>query len=351
MTTKEGLLAALTWEDPDRIPLSVYEMILPRGEKERLLRQAGWGLILRPPAHIEEHHDVRFVSTEYWEDGNRLVRRTINTPVGEIYQTLVPDKSTYQSSNWIKEHFIKQPDDYRVMEHVFKEVRYRPNYDFLNEAIRRIGDDGLVYVRVAKSPIQEMLYQMMGYERFAVDYAERRDLFDSLYHQMSDRYTELYEIAAGSPVEIVLLGDNVTGDVVGVERFRSYLVPEYERLKKTLSGSGKRLAVHMDGRLSSLIEPIADTGIDIVEALTPPPVGDVTLAEARRAWKDKALWINFTSSVLIEPPETVAAHTRELIEEAGSKRGFAISITEDAPVGDLERSMAVIAQVVSDYGS
>ena len=57
-----------------------------------------------------------------------------------------------------------------------------------------------------------MLYQMMGIERFGLDYYERRDLFDSLYHTMCERYDELFDIAAGSPVEMILMGDNISGD-------------------------------------------------------------------------------------------------------------------------------------------
>ncbi|MBS1116150.1 MAG: hypothetical protein H6Q87_534, partial [candidate division NC10 bacterium] len=38
-----------------------------------------------------------------------------------------------------------------------------------------------------------------------------------------------------------------------------------------------------------------------------------------------------------------------LVAEAGMKRGFGISVTEDAPVAALEKSLAVIARVLQDY--
>ena len=159
MTTKERLLAALSWEKPDKVPLTVYEMLFPRGEACRLVRNAGVGLIYRPPSHREAYRAVEIQTREYWEKGIRRIRRTIRTPVGEVWQTLEPDIGGYGTSNWIKEHFIKKPEDYRVMEYYIKDPVYHNNFDELNELIRRIGDDGLVYVRIAKSPIQEMLYQ------------------------------------------------------------------------------------------------------------------------------------------------------------------------------------------------
>jgi hypothetical protein len=337
----------MAWEAPDQVPLTVYDWILPRGLAERLLREAGVGLIVRLPAHRVEHREVEILTREYREGARTLVRRTIRTPVGEVWQTLEADRA-YGTSNWIREHFIKAPDDYRVMEFYFRDAVYRDNLDAIREADRRLGSDGVVMVRVAKAPLQEMLYQLMGYEQFAIDYLERRGHFDALHATMAKRYTELYELAAATPAPFVQLGDNISGDVVGRERFRTYLMPEYRRLRACLHGAGKQLAVHMDGRLKPLAEEIAAADVDIVEALTPPPMGDLSIKEARERWPGKALWVNFTSSVHVEQWEVIAAHARRLLDEAGTRRGFALSVTEDAPVEALERSLGVIAAVLRE---
>ena len=350
MTIKERILTAMTWGQPDQVPLTVYDWMLPRGTTERRLRETGIGLIVRLPGHRVTHRQVEIVSHEYQENSRKLIRRTIKTPVGDAWQTLEPDPA-YETSNWIHEHFIKEPDDYRVMEYYYRDMVFRDNFDAIREAERRVGGDGIVMLRIAKSPVQEMLYQMMGLERFAFDYHERRDLFDSLHATMLRRYEELYDFAAGSPVEILQLGDNITSDMVGKERFRNYLMPEYRKVMTRLQGTGKKLAVHMDGNLRSLQREIGEAEFDIVEAMTPPPMGDVSVKEAREGWPGKALWINFTSSIHIEPPEVIAEHTRSLVEEAGTSRGFAISVTEDAPVEALEKSLAVISRVLRDYGS
>jgi hypothetical protein len=344
---RERLLAAMDWQEPDRVPLTIYDWMLPRGTTERRLRELGVGLIHREPAHRAQYREVEITTREYQEDGRRLLRRTIKTPVGEVYQILEPE-GAYDTSNWIREHFIKGPEDYRVMEFYLKDPVYTDNYAVIREYDRRLGADGICLVRVAKLPIQEMLYQMMGMERFALDYYERRDLFDSLQDVMVQRYREMYGFAAACPVTLLQLGDNISSVVVGRERYQRYLMPQYAYIHNLLAGTGKKLAVHMDGRLQSLVPLIAESQFDIVEAITPPPMGDVSLAEARQAWPDKALWINFTSSMHIEPPEAIAEHTRELLTQVGSKRGFAISVTEDAPVEALEQSLAVIAGVLAE---
>ena len=40
---------------------------------------------------------------------------------------------------------------------------------------------------------------------------------------------------------------------------------------------------------------------------------------------------------------------KKLLEEAGSKRGFAIGVTEDAPVEALENSLGIISRVLQEY--
>ena len=321
MNIRERLVAALNWEEPDQVPLTIYDWMLPRGSTERSLREAGVGLIMRPPAHRVEHREVTFLSKEYWESGRKYIRKTIHTPLGEISQVLEPE-SAYDTSFWIKEHFIKTPEDYRIMEFYINDAVYHDNYDYLREAVRRIGADGIVYVRIAKSPVQEMLYQMMGLERFSIDFHERRDLFDALHAVMQKRYEELFDLAAGAPVEILLFGDNITSDVVGKDRFCNYCMPIYKRMQEKLAGTDKKLAVHMDGRLASLKADIGKAQFDIIEAITPPPMGDVSIKEARNIWPDKALWINFTSSMHIESSEAIADHTRQLLVEAGTKKGL-----------------------------
>ncbi len=348
MNNRERILAAMSWAEPDQVPLTIYDWMMPRGGAERALREMGWGLIVRLPAHRLEHQQVRFSSLEYWDAGRHMMRRTIQTPVGEVAQ--VAQLEAAYGSTWILEHYIKRPEDYRVMEFVYRDALYHNNYEAIRAAQRDLGDDGLVMVRVAKGPIQEMLYQMMGMERFAIDLYERRDLVDSLYEVMVERYDELYDLAAGAPVEILQSADNITSDVVGEERFRRYCMPCYERQTRRLAGTGKRLAVHIDGRSRSLMQPIAEASFDIVEALTPSPVGDVSVAEARAAWPAKALWLNYTSSMHLASSEAIEAHTRQLIEEAGAKRGFAIGITEDVPLEHVARSLGAIARAVRQAG-
>ena len=57
-----------------------------------------------------------------------------------------------------------------------------------------------------------MLVLLMGPERYAIDFYENRDLFDSLYNAIAEKDREMYKLAAESPAEFVIYGDNITSD-------------------------------------------------------------------------------------------------------------------------------------------
>ena len=120
-------------------------------------------------------------------------------------------------------------------------------------------------------------------------------------------------------------------EIIGPENFRKYYVPHYNEAAEVLHARGKLIGCHFDGNCRLLAEDIATTDLDYIEAFTPAPDSDMSLAEARRAWPDKVLWINFPSSLHLRPDAEVEQATVDLLDEAGSIDGLIMGITEDMP--------------------
>jgi hypothetical protein len=102
--------------------------------------------------------------------------------------------------------------------------------------------------------------------------------------------------------------------------------------------------------MRSLVKAVAGSHTDIIEAFTPPPDCDVTVKEARAAWPDKILWINFPSSLHLESPEAIRQATRQILSESAPGRRFLIGITEDIPEGVRYTSLSTILQTISEHG-
>lgn len=73
-------------------------------------------------------------------------------------------------------------------------------------------------------------------------------------------------------------------------------------------------------------------------------------ARTRAIWKDKALWINFPSSVHLRPVEEVAQTMRDILRDAGDGRRFLVGITEDVPEDRWKGSYQAIMGVLIDAG-
>jgi hypothetical protein len=66
----------------------------------------------------------------------------------------------------------------------------------------------------------------------------------------------------------------------------------------------------------------------VIEALTPPPIGDLCVAEARKAWGgDTIIWVNFPETVFWYGEENTKEYTINLLK-SDPARALVIGMTE-----------------------
>ncbi|GAH68792.1 unnamed protein product, partial [marine sediment metagenome] len=94
---------------------------------------------------------------------------------------------------------------------------------------------------------------------------------------------------------------------------------------------GKLIGCHFDDETALIADAIGETDLNYIEAFTPAPDTDMSLADAREAWPDKVLWLNFPSSLHLKSNREVEEVTFELLAQVSSARGIIMGITEDMP--------------------
>lgn len=346
MNIKERTMAVYRGEEPDRIPWLVYESLCPRGYTARMLRNKGLGLKVSAPIWRTETPHVK-VETKIVED---VLYRKFRTPVGEVTMKEKIGLREGAGGSWIIEHMIKGPSDFEVVEFIIEDTVYIPDYSLFTRAEENLGGDGVVYVWAGRSPLQEMQIGLMGYRMFAVSLYRYPEKFESLYRTLDKKADERYRIIAESPVEIVNGTDNINSEIVNPKLYEKYIMPFYEKQANLLHRKGKILENHMDGKLKSLKNLISKTALDVVEAFTPPPVGDLPLAEAMAAWKDKVISVNFPESVVLEGMDAVEKQVLKILSEADRGDRLMITITEDIPPKLRWASLTTITETLEKYG-
>ncbi len=340
MTHRDTLMTVLRGDKADRIPFTIYKWLIPDVPAAEGLRQKGLTPIDAAPVFSVERTDVSWEQEEVIRDGKRLIYSRIGTPVGEV--TEVAGFDSVYGSRWIQEHYIKSVDDYKVWQYLCDQTTVKPSFDQFLEADRSMGDDGIVLAWIDPIPVQALLVEQMGTESWSEGVMAYPDEFQSLHESLMRVYKLQVDIAADSPAKVVWLPDNVTGSIMSPKRFDMYCKPAYDYACRVLREAGKLTFAHYDGQNHTLRDNIAATGIDIIEAFTPPPMERMTVAEARAAWPDKVLSLNFPGNLFREPADVIRKWTREYIEQAGDPNGFIIGCTEDFHIPDFEHAFTAI---------
>lgn len=347
MTPRRRVEAILRGEPADKVPFTIYESMLPQCTVERRLRNQGLCIVNRRyPVVRTRTPRVTRETRPVTRDGVACTRTEIRTPVGELSCVCQPAGFT----SWQVEKLFKSPEDYRPLLFWVQDTEYEPCYEEFAKAEAELGEDVILRPSLGLTPLHQIMIAWMGVETFAVEWHQRRDEVLKLYEALAAKRRELYPLVAKSPAMHANYGGNETGEVMGRERFEKYVLPNYQEAAEVFHRHGTLLGAHLDGNNRVWADVIARSALDYVEAFTPAPDCDMTLREALEAWPGKVLWINFTSSVHLQPDEAVESHTRQLLQEAAPGDRLLVGITEDIPAHRWQRSLQAISRGIEKYG-
>jgi hypothetical protein len=349
LSARERVRLVLRGQLADRVPFTVYWLMLPRGEEERAMRNEGTAIVERVPLFRLEHPGFEAVERRYEREGAAYLRKELRAPSGCLHATFRREAG-YGTSWWQLEAFVKQPSDYDLLERYLEARTYHPEYEAFAAAARAYGEDGYVVGNTEYSPWNLLLYEFLGLERFCLDLADRPERLQRLYELLREKQRRLFAICAASPAELVLYDGNICQEVVGEERFRRWFRPCHDEFARTMHGAGKLAGCHLDARMAGLVRAVGESGLDVIEAFTPAPTGDLTVAEARRAWPGKVLWVNFPSSVHVEGEGRVREELARILRDAIPGDRFLVGITEDVPWPYWPGSLRAISRGLRRWG-
>jgi hypothetical protein len=345
MTRRERILAATQRRRADTLPFFHYWRHSQWGWAERECRNRGMGLNWDRPPYIVKLHGVEVTEARATVNGETILRRAYTTPIGSVYEDerREPGVGLWHSNRswrsiipWVTSRLIKRPEDYRIVKHIVENTEYIADYFPIEQALDWLGEEGVVLDSLPHSPMQMLMINWVGSEEGRVFYhlADHRDLVEDLYRAISKSRQPLYEIAARSPAPVALCGDNIDGVLVNPGLFQNYFMPEYEQQAAVLHRHGKLMAVHMDGRLEVLKVLIGQTPIDIIEAVHPPPMGDLSIGEALSLWPDKIIWLGFPMSVYELGAEATRTFALDLLREVAPGDRLAVAMSTEGQVSN-----------------
>jgi len=345
MTPLERTLAVMRGETPDYVPLTIYETKLAGKEYERQIRSRGICMIRRAASHTMDPPNMRYFAKDECVGGRHRQRRTWSTPAGDLTSLveIVP------LTEWTLEYWFKDGRDYDKLAHLFSDFTIAEDYRAAREyhALNQTSVDILTRTQIGYEPMQHIMSTYMGPERFCLEWMDNREQILRLYSILESKNREKYPIEANSPLEIINYGGNVIPEVIGRAGYRDYYMNAYAEAYTFINPRGKLLGTHLDGRNGPIMDLIADSKLDYIEAYDPaasPGVG-----EAIRMFRGKTLSIHFPSAWDMLPAKEIRDRTVMMIEQADLSR-FIIGVTEDMPEDRYPVVLGAIQDGIEAYG-
>lgn len=355
--------AVLHHEEPDQVPFAPYDNLVPRGEFVRELRNRGMGLCLRrstiwagtPNVTVETRNEGDTTVTIYHTPEGDVSTRT-RTHAGRVVDGLAVEI----------EGMIKGVEDYDPVIFMLEDTVFHADNSIYYNAVRDVGRDGIVrdwgldFEALPYGATRRYFGDFYGLERWVYAQRDHPDHFARLLQAQERRDERRLQLVADSPAEFVAFG--WMEGLWGPEQFRKYELPFYQKWVPFLQARGKICALHCDAtkNLSDFKDLIAETGIDVVEAFTPPPVGNLSLREARKVWgRDTIIWVNIPETMFWSGAEEAKRYMVELLKSDAPGDRLVIGFTEmglwGATDDETERvfkagTMAVM-EAIEEYGN
>jgi hypothetical protein len=371
----ERVRAVLHHETPDQVPFVPYEHLVPRGEFIREMRNRGmWLCTACTPTYWSEWPHVRFttstkgtVTTTLWETPEGSVASRCRTHLSREVASRVLYGNAGVERNVLEEGFIKDVQDYTPVIFAIEDEVLHEDYVNYEYAVRDFREDCLVRVAGLSSPY-DASYSYFG-ERTSDGSAnwsraqtDHPDLFTELLEALERRQERLFRVIADAPGEVMQLTglSGWYGPSYSPEQFEKHSLPFFRKYVPLLRKEGRLLSVKADTpNLSSFADLVPEIGVDILEGFTPPPVGDLSLPEARAAWGDElVIWVNFPESIFWEGAEATRSYTFDLLRgDPGGALVLGMTVIGTSRIVDeqtaqvFEAGMRAIMDAVEAHGS
>lgn len=347
LTIRERLMTVLRGGVSDRIPWNIYTHLLPQTDAGRELHARGLGFMSGRAPYRIIHEGVSIREDRRQVDGLPLVHTTIETPAGTLTEEAVIEP--HHGSRWIRKFFITSQEEYAAAEFYFRHTRFEPEFESWRQADAAMGDEGVVAASIMALPILELMHYWLGVEGMAEGIYLYPDRFDALVDALETHYYRQAELAAASPAELIWFPESLTATVISPKLFERYCSPAYARAVPLVRGAGKLITAHYDGSIRPLVHLLAQFDIPIIEAFTPPPMGDLTVAEAKVAWPNKVIWVNFPGSLFHESAERIYRYTMDLLEAGAPGGRLVMGCTEDYPINEFEKTFGAIGRALAQH--
>ena len=318
-------------------------------------KQAGVGFYMPNLAaffSVAYPRDVQVSTHKGIKNGREEIVWRIETADGSIERSRRWEEQTYA---WgISKLGIRDERDMRVFQSAMSRREFIPHWDSYRRWDEYVGDGGVVYLPLGYSAMGHLMHYWMGIEAVIYASVDWPELLRETVDAVNENSLQLVDLACESPAEIIIMGDNFSGDFQPASFFEQWSRRYYQEAISRLHRAGKFVAVHIDGKLRGALGMLRAAGADCADAVTPTPMGDLTPEECRaEAGRDFILSGGVSPDLWLPntPMEVFEAKILEWLEQKKDTFRFMANVGDQVPPGAEERRIGVMRDMVEEHGA
>ena len=374
MTSRERLLRAIRHQEVDRVPISPrYFDYLGGVEGCACPHHCLWmadqyehdpmptyappqnNYMLRYTGPYNDLPGVR-VGMDIQETGETVtVSRTFDTPAGALRDV----RSVTRPGSPVNfDHIIEPPVKTRADLARIQFLLPRPENAFLGEIplLRdAIGDRGLLLVHATQG-VDQFLMDTLGVEHAFMLYYDDRQLLTDLLRLFQEYHRAILKAILEQGVDIVFEPwyNCSMGAGWSPAQFRELFKPLVEENVDLVHSYGVYVDYFDDGKMDGALEDIAETGVDVVETLGAPPLGDVDLASAKRRIGDRVCLkghVDQVNVICFGNPQQIRETVRKAVEAGAPGSGFILGTADSIRPETPPENVRAYFEASLEYGS
>jgi hypothetical protein len=357
MTSAERLIAALQGDPVDRLPFSpflayVWESF-PRAVQDAGQLAFHQGIGADPlwrgapcPVRMTE----KGVAWHVYEKDSRKIT-VVETPVGTL--RMAHQRSAAGNTDFLVEHPLKTPEDFKVQTWIEEHRQYELNLEPVREHFAANGREGLsigMLVPRGKSAYQSLVEHLVGTEELIYAVCDFPEVVHELLEAMVTNDLCAVSLAIESPYEYFLSWEDSSTQNYSPTQYDQYIGSEIGEWCRILGQSGKRYLQHACGHVRALVPRMQAHGAYGVESISPPPTGNISIADARAAvGSDFAIIGGIEPTMFLNLQGTEFDAYVEQTISAGQGGPFVLANSDSCPPGVTVEKFARVAEIVRAF--
>jgi hypothetical protein len=209
---------------------------------------------------------------------DRIISREYRSSRGILDEklTYIFNESTLVQTKFMIIDYVK---DFELLRHFAATRRWELNSEKLDNVNRSVGEKGIVIAGEFFSPLK-MLHLAMGPVNtvyFLMEYPERARELVELHEAAQIRCIEQ---TVKSGVRVIMAMDNLDTMFHPPDYVKEYSSSFYKKASEICHSNGAKFFIHACGQQKDNLKLISGYGVDGLEGVASPPLGDVMLDEA-----------------------------------------------------------------------